>query len=218
MATARGITADLLAARREGLSYAAIGKRFGITKQSAHERIVRALKKPQKAPPPEVIDIPQFLKPRVVPAHPADAIILAVIQRDGIDEAERRWPRLTIAELQRIKNAAAPPPVITEADIAGVERYLASAAVDTTAVIDRPATVEVKPRRAPALNAAYVAEVYNRHGLAEVRRRWPEVSDDALDEAIRVGKRMVAPPTDDLPKGWGTRLAGAIARLFGGRS
>lgn len=215
MAAAKGLTSDLLAARDEGLSYAQIGARFGITKQSAHERIKNALKVAQKARPPEVIDIPSFLKPRVAPGHPADAIILAVIQRDGIDAAQDRWPRLTIAELQRIKNAATPPPVITEADIAGVERYLASAAVDTTAAIDRPVTVEVKPRPGPGLNAAFVAEVYNRHGMDAVRRRWPAFDDAALDAAIRVGQRMVAPHTDEPAQPLHVRLWRAVKRLFG---
>lgn len=238
MAAAKAPTADLLAARREGLSFAAIGARFGITKQSAHERITRAEKSAS-----EVIDIPAFLPPRVAPARPSDAIVLAIIQRDGIDAAQDRWPGMTIAELQRIKNAAVPPPVITEAHIAGVEAYLAAkslpAAVthtlpadfdpstvntatagDVIAVIERPiaerpATVEVKPRPTPALNAAYVAEVYNRHGIDEVRRRWPDVDEVILDAAIMAGLHMVDPLLDEPAQPLGVRLWRAVRRFFG---
>ena len=57
-----------------------------------------------------------------------------------------------------------------------------ASAGDVIAIIERPITAQESASL--ILRPAYVAEVYNRHGFDEVRRRWPQASDDALDAAL----------------------------------
>lgn len=234
---ARGRNIDREAAvitlRRLGKSRREICVELGLSKHTVDSVIAAAIEQGRTKPLPTERLRPQLVGQTTVPSRrpgrtkPAKARVKAYIGSHGIDAAQDRWPDFTIAELQAL--APKPPQRTAEEAVAIVEEFLAKPAAatpnlpdgytpaegDMLLVIERPASVEVKPRAAPALNSPYVAEVYNRHGLDEVRRRWPEASDDALDAAIRVGRRMVAPPTDDLPKGWSTRIAGAIARLFG---
>jgi biotin operon repressor len=95
---------------------------------------------------------------------------------------------------------------------------------DVIAIVERPMPVSdldddylpEPPRPEPFVaRPAYVAEIYNRYGFDEVRRRWPDVHEDVLDAAIRAGQRFVQPPFDEPAQPLGIRIWRALKRIFG---
>lgn len=76
------------------------------------------------------------------------------------------------------------------------------------------AVVEREPE--PALPDTLVAEAVARHGIDAAVERWGHrITEADIRAAAERGCRQIAPPVDDLPEHWLTRLGRAIRRLLG---
>lgn len=261
MATAKGLTADLLAARRKGLSYAAIAARFDITKQAAWERITRA-EKAAASPFERVVELRSAGKTAteiekktgfshaVVLKHISSGIAAGRIARRNVSRREREPEILALREAGKTRPeiaAALGVSLNTVREViglaieqgrarkmsreevdrrrdAGYQAYRAGKAKPVASpaeaeVIDIPAFLP--PRVAPAHPAAvtytlppdFVPAAVDTATAGDVitivERPITEADDDYLPPPL---------PEDQPPKGWSTRIAASIARLFGGRS
>lgn len=153
----------------------------------------------------------------------------AIARRLGIGRstAYARVDRLAAAGIITKREAAPPQQRDAEDAAAAVD----TAAGDVIAIVERPITeadddylpepapppASVIPGPFPA-HPAYLAEVYSRHGMPELQRRWPETPIEELAAGVRIGLPQVTLYADEPFQPLGVRLWRAVTRFFGGRS